>query len=106
MQFLQNLLLSGLLLSLITLTVAAQENLSSQGCRRGTPRPKSMQLRRGGDESRTPGGNFYHGVRHQLTVLVAFNDRSFVGDKDATLEQWNKIFNAEKLTEEPFKGLI
>ena len=50
------LLLSGLLLSLITLTVAAQENLSSQGCRRGTPRPKSMQLRRGGDESRTPGG--------------------------------------------------
>jgi M6 family metalloprotease-like protein len=37
---------------------------------------------------------------------VAFNDRLFAGDKDATLVQWNKIFNAEKLTEEPFKGSV
>ena len=100
------LLLSGLLLSLMTLTVAAQENLSPQGCRRGTPRPESMYLSRGASKDRTPGGNFYHGERHQLTVLVAFNDRSFAGDKDATLVQWNKIFNAEKLTEEPFKGSV
>ncbi|MBP5714566.1 MAG: M6 family metalloprotease domain-containing protein [Prevotella sp.] len=100
------LLLSGLLLWLMTLTAAAQENPSPQGCRRGTPRPKSMQLRRGGSEGRTPGDNICHGERHQLTVLVAFNDRTFVGDKDATLEQWNKIFNAEKLAEEPFKGSV
>jgi M6 family metalloprotease-like protein len=53
-----------------------------------------------------PGGDFYHGERHQLTVLVAFNNRSFVGDEAATMEQWDKIFNAENLTEGPFKGSI
>ena len=56
--------------------------------------------------NRTVGGDFYHGEHHQLTVLVAFNDRSFVGDEAATLELWDKIFNAENLTEEPFKGSI
>lgn len=57
----------------------AQEILSLQGCRRGTPRPQSTHFRRSGGEERQPGGDFYHGERHQLTVLVAFNDRSFVG---------------------------
>ena len=98
------LLITGLLLSLVTLTTVAQENISLQGCRRGTPR--SAHLRRVGSEGRTPGGDFYHGERHQLTVLVAFNDRSFVGDEAATIEQWNKIFNAENLTEAPFKGSV
>ena len=65
-----------LLLSLVMLTAMAQENISLQGCRRGTPRPQSGQLRRGGSVGRTPGGDFYHGERHQLTVLVAFNNRS------------------------------
>ena len=67
---------------------------------------ESTHLRRGGSEGRTPGGDFYHGERHQLTVLVAFNDRSFKGDEAATMEQWNKIFNAENLSEAPFKGSI
>jgi len=93
-----------LLLSLVTLTAIAQENISPQGCRRGTPRPQS--LRRGGSEGRIPGGDFYYGERHQLTILVAFNDRSFTGDKAATLEQWNKIFNTKNLMEEPFKGSV
>ena len=100
------LIISGLLLSLVTLTATAQENILQQGCRRGTPRPQSMQLRRGGCEGRTPGGNFYHGERHQLTIMVAFNDRPFVGNEAATLEQWNKIFNAKNFTEEPFKGSV
>jgi M6 family metalloprotease-like protein len=100
------LIITGLLLSLVTLTAVAQENLSPQGCRRGTPRPQSVHFRSGGSEGRTPGGDFYHGERHQLTVLVAFNDRPFVGDEAATLEQWNKIFNTENLTEEPFKGSV
>ena len=95
-----------MLLLLFTMTAAAQEMLIQQGCRRGTPRPQSVQLRRGGSEGRTPGGNFYHGERRQLTVLVAFNDRSFTGDEAATLEQWNKIFNVENLAEEPFKGSV
>ena len=97
-----------LMMSLVTLTALAQENLSLQGCRRGTPRPESSYplLRRGGSEGRIPGGDFYHGERHQLTVLVAFNDRLFVGDESATMEQWNKIFNTKNLTEEPFKGSV
>lgn len=95
-----------LMLLLVTLTTAAQDITVRQGCRRGTPRPQTMTLRRGGSEGRIPGGDFYHGERHQLTVLVAYNDRSFVGDEAATLEQWNLIFNTENLAEEPFKGSV
>ena len=99
-------IITSLLLSIITLTAIAQENISLQGCRRGTPRQQSIHLRRGSSEGRTPGGNFYHGTRHQLTILVAFNDRNFIGDEAATLEQWNKIFNTEGYMEEPFKGSV
>lgn len=97
--------ITGLLLSLVLLTAIAQEGLSPMGCRRGTPRPESI-LRRGGAEGRKPGGNFYHGERHQLTVLVEFNDRKFIGDESATLTQWNKIFNTKDLSEEPFNGSV
>ena len=95
-----------LLLLLFTLTAAAQDFSVRQGCRRGTPRPQSTQLRRGGSEVRMPGGDFYHGERHQLVVLAAYSDRSFKDDEAATMEQWNKIFNAENLTEAPFCGSI
>jgi len=101
-----SLIIIGLLLSLVTQTMIAQENLSLQGCRRGTPRPQSTHFRRSGGEERQPGGDFYHGERHQLTVLVAFNDRSFVGDEAATLNQWNKIFNADSLNKAPFNGSV
>lgn len=94
------------LLLLFTLTAAAQEYVSLQGCRRGTPRPQSTHLHRGNGVEKRTGGDFYHGERHQLTVLVAFNDRTFLGDESATLAQWGKIFNAENLMEEPFKGSI
>ena len=93
-----------LLLSLVTLSAIAQENISLQGCRRGTPRP--VHLRRGGSQGRTPGGDYYHGERHQLTVLVAFNDRSFTDDEVATMEKWDKIFNAENYIEGSFKGSV
>ena len=99
-------IITSLLLLLVTLTTTAQELQYHQGCRRGTPRPESTRLRRGGSVGRTPGGDFYHGERHQLTVLVAFNNRSFKGDEAATMEQWNKIFNAENLSEAPFKGSV
>ena len=55
-----------LLLSLVTLTVVAQEDMPLRGCRRGTPRPEGMALRRGtptGVTNRT-GGDFYHGELH------------------------------------------
>ena len=67
-----------------------------------------MVLRRGAPsgQPKRVGGDFYHGERHQLTVLVEFNDRAFKGNEAATLEQWNKIFNVENLTEAPFKGSV
>ena len=95
---------TSLLLSLVTLTAFSQDNLPLQGCRRGTPRPD--HLRRAAGIERNVGGDFYHGERHQLTILVAFNNRTFAGDEAATLQQWDKIFNAENLTEEPFKGSV
>jgi M6 family metalloprotease-like protein len=95
-----------LLLLLSTMTTAAQDFTVRQGCRRGTPRPQTTTLRRGGAEGRIPGGDFYHGERHQLTVLVAYSNRSFKGDEAATMEQWDKIFNTSGLVEAPFKGSV
>jgi M6 family metalloprotease-like protein len=97
-----------LLLSLVTLTVVAQEDMPLRGCRVGTPRPEGIALRRGasGGQPKQAGGDFYHGERHQLTILAAFNDRLFKGDEAATITQWNKIFNTENLTENPFKGSV
>ena len=96
------------LLLLFTITATAQDDVIRRGCRVGTPRPENMALRRGapGGQSKQTGGDFYHGERHQLTVLVEFNDRTFKGDEDATLAQWNLIFNTRGLTEEPFKGSV
>ena len=99
--------LAFLLLLLFTITAAAQDVIK-RGCRVGTPRPEGMALRRGaptGVTKRT-GGDFYHGERHQLTILAEFNDRPFKGDEEATLAQWNKIFNTKNLSEAPFKGSV
>ena len=97
-----------LLLLLFTMTAVAQDAIVQRGCRKGTPRPQGMLLHRGAPTGQTKqaGGDFYHGNRHQLTVLVAFNDRAFKGDEAATMEQWNKIFNVENLSEAPFKGSV
>lgn len=101
------LCLSVLLLT-ICLSSAADDGILVRGCRVGTPRPEGMVSHRGaaGGQVKQTGGDFYQGERHQLTVLVEFNDRAFVGDETATLAQWNKIFNTENLTEEPFKGSV
>ena len=101
-------ILSFLLLLLFTITAAAQDVVVQRGCRRGTPRPVGMALRRGapGGQPKQVGGDFYHGERHQLTVLAEFNDRPFKGDEEATLAQWNKIFNTKNLAELPFKGSV
>ena len=97
-----------LLLLLMVTSVAAEDIVVQRGCRVGTPRPEGMVSHRGaaGGQVKQTGGDFYQGERHQLTVLVEFNDRAFVGDETATLAQWNKIFNTENLTEEPFKGSV
>ena len=57
-------------------------------------------------QTKQTGGDFYKGNLHQLVVLAAFADRDFKDNETATLEQWNKIFNAVNLTESPFKGSV
>ena len=96
------------LLLLFTITATAQDDVIRRGCRVGTPRPENMALRRGapGGQSKQTGGDFYHGERYQLTVMVEFNDRAFKDDETATLAQWDKIFNTKNLSEEPFKGSV
>ncbi len=100
--------LAFLLLLLFTITAAAQDAVIRRGCRVGTPCPEGMALRRGASTGVTKrtGGDFYHGERHQLTILAEFNDRPFKGDEEATLAQWNKIFNTKNLSEAPFKGSV
>ena len=95
--------LSILLLLLVSLTATAEDGpLQQQLCRRGTPRP----FTRSAAASRQPGGDFYKGDLHQLVVLAAFADRPFKGDEAQTLEQWEKIFNTENFSEEPFVGSV
>ena len=96
------------MLLLFSITAVAQDIVVQRGCRVGKPRPEGMALRRGaaGGQKKQTGGDFYYSERHQLTVLVEFNDRAFKEDEDATLAQWNLIFNAKDLTEAPFKGSV
>ena len=104
MKHIRLLLLCMMLLCMIT--AVAQEIVSSQVCRRGTPREQSSLFRRTDDKQRIPGGDYYHGERHQLTILVNFNDRQFQDGQSAALEKWNKIFNAENYHEGSFVGSV
>lgn len=74
-----------------------------RGCRMGTPNPK-LALRRApslqGDE------NPYVGNRHQLVVLASFQDQDFAEDHDATIQTWDKIFNAENYAEDMYAGSV
>ena len=93
-----------ILLLLVTLTAAA-EDVSRQGCRRGTPR-SATTLRRAQYPGYHCGGDFYKGTRHQLVVLASFQDRQFQGDETATIAQWEKVFNTKNLSEKPFYGSV
>ena len=104
MKHIRLLLLCMMLLCMIT--AVAQEIVSSRVCRRGTPREQSSLFRRTDDKQRIPGGDYYHGERHQLTILVNFNDRQFQDGQSAVLEKWSKIFNAENYHEGSFVGSV
>ncbi len=102
-------ILTLLVLLLVTLTAAAQDVVSPQGCRRGTPRIKCAKLlHRGaaGGQQKRAGGDFYKGERHQLVVLAEFSDKKFSNDETTTIEQWGKILNAEGYNEGDFKGSV
>ena len=65
-----------------------------------------MALRRGapGGQPKQVGGNFYHGDRHQLTVLVSFSDQQFLVDDPVPV--WSRILNEPGYTEAPFYGSV
>ena len=96
---------SVLLLLFFMLAASAQDMTVRTGCRRGTPRSLSA-LTRAQQASRTPGGDFYKGERHQLVVLVSFSDQQFQAGEEETLETWNRIFNEKNYSEFPYVGSV
>lgn len=103
--FLLRTLSSVLLLLFFMLAASAQDMTVRTGCRRGTPRSLSA-LTRAQQASRTPGGDFYKGERHQLVVLVSFSDQQFQAGEEETLETWNRIFNEKNYSEFPYVGSV
>lgn len=101
-------IMSVVLLVLFTLTASAQEWTAGRGCRRGTPRPEGLVMRRGAPDSQPKqvGGDFYYGERHQLVVLVSFSDQQFQAGEEETLETWNRIFNEKNYSEFPYVGSV
>ncbi len=92
------------LFTFLPLSISA-EDVVRMGCRRGTypsttPTQRSLMQRRGGADPK------YIGNRRQLVVLAEFKNRAFKGNEAATIEQWDKIFNAENFTEAPFVGSV
>ncbi len=79
-----------------------------RGCRVGHISADALtrQLPMFQKRGRAAAENPYIGDRHQLTVLVAYSDRSFEEDSVATLQQWDKIFNQEGFCESPYVGSV
>ena len=93
------------LFTFLPLNMVADDGIRLRSCRRGVLLPttrsqhaSSLQLHAGGD--------FYHGNRHQMVVLVSFPDRKFLDDEATTLTKWDKIFNAENYHEDSFEGSV
>ena len=94
-----------LLLLLVSLTATAEDDIRLRGCRRGV-QLATTRAHRAQSPSIQPGGDFYHGDRHQLVVLAAFRDQPFDDGSAATLSKWNRIFNAENYHEGSFVGSV
>ena len=93
------------LFTFLPLHMEAQDYSVRQGCRRGTILPVT-RTQRASSLGFHAGGDFYHGDRRQLVVLVSFPDRKFLDDEATTLTKWDKIFNAENYQEAPFQGSV
>ena len=96
--------ITAVLLLLLTISAAAQDVVVQRGCRVGKLRPREMVLRRGAQEAQPihVGGDFYHGDRNQLTVLVSFSDQQFLVNDPMPV--WNNILNGVNYTEGKFYG--
>lgn len=92
------------LFTFLPLHTAAEDGIQL-GCRRGKISSKAL-LHRSLFQQRSKAAAKYLGDQRQLVVLAAFQDRTFTGDESETMEQWDKIFNQENFTEEPFVGSV
>ena len=96
-------LFTSFLLIFTALMSSATDVLHLRGCRVGTPNPLFVPRRAPSSQN---GENPYLGNRRQMVVLASFKDQDFMEDHDATLQKWNKIFNAENYTEEMYVGSV
>lgn len=96
-------IIPAILAFLLLVTAAVAQDRPMLG-RRGTHRPHWTERRAASGQDKGPGGDFYFGERHQLTVLAEFADQAFSGDEQATIAQWDKILNTVHLNESPFVG--
>ena len=92
------------LFTFLPFNLAAEDGIRT-GCRRGINLSKKMP-HRSLVQKQSEAASKYGSDQRQLVVLAAFQDRTFVGDETATVEQWDKIFNQENFTEKPFAGSV
>ena len=86
-----------------TLVSSAASINRQRGCRVGTPNPQFSIHR---SPLLSGGENPYIGNRRQLVVMASFQDQDFLEDHDATLQTWNKVFNAENYAEGKYAGSV
>ena len=92
-----------MLLLFATLVSSAASINRQRGCRVGTPNPQFSIHR---SPLLSGGENPYIGNRRQLVVMASFQDQDFLEDHDATLQTWNKVFNAENYAEGKYAGSV
>ena len=92
-----------LLIPFVAQQASATDTLRRRACRVGTPNPAFL-THRAPLLPKDPGT--YIGSRRQLVVMASFQDQDFEADHATTQEKWNKIFNAENFSEEPFAGSL
>ncbi len=93
------------LFTFLPLNMTADDGIRMRGCRRGMMVP-TARTQRASALGFHAGGDFYHGDRHQLVVLVSFPDRKFQDGEATALTKWDRIFNAEDYHEGSFEGSV
>ena len=94
-------IISSLFLLLLVFVTAAADHPRRHGALRPLP------VKEWGSSApmlRRAASTIYTGERHQLVILVAFNDNEFKAEAPAEL--WGDIFNAENYSEAPFVGSV
>lgn len=88
---------------LMPFTSTAADFVPRRGCRVGEQNPHFTPRRA---QIWQDGENPYVGNRRQLLVLASFQDKDFVDGRDAAMQTWNGIFNAEGYSEGEYVGSV